>query len=814
MRSLFRTLLVLCALPGLPLMAKSVSHTLTVTDTGTGTGTVTSSPAGISCGATCSASFPSGTVVRLTATPVSGSAFAGWSGACSGTGACSVTMNAATSVTAMFRRHHKEVAILTVADTGTGIGTVTSSPAGISCGATCSASFRSGTVVSLTATPASGSAFAGWSGACRGTGACSVTMKCSDPGQHHVSPWSQKGCNLPATSVSAMFRREKVATSETLTVTDTGTGTGTVTSSPAGISCGATCSASFASGTMVSLTATPASGSAFAGWSGACSGTGACSVTMNAATSVTAMFRTEKLAFVQGAAAQATSLAAGETWTVTLTDPTTAGDLIAISIGMPNTSGTVSILDCPGTSACSSGTNFYVIDADSPNSGGSGFYTNIFRASPLSVTSTSSVQSFTITTYAACTYCTALVEEFSGESTIHPADGLFVTNSGNSAAPSCTDTLGENGEALTGYFSGASNVTAESPTLVGAVPSIPTGDVALYEIFGSASGSQTLNATMTSESWYTSCQAYRPYNSSDAPSPQYFPVAGLAPRDITGINGPTYHSLNGLVKNTDNGFSYQGFVGPYAGPGVYLFETNSLTGTWTAYSGNPVNTDCRWPSVIYSGGTYYVACEVDYTNGGSTSPYVHIEEYTFTSVTGSWTDAGTLVSGAPNTLHQNPNLFVDPNSGKFCLAYFYESTTPTYNLNLRCASTVEGLASASDTPLASSANSLASPTIYYDSGTAAYYLLAEQHVTGPTSPGAPFWQVVGYINPTKTVTNTYTAMPGPQLLGQSTDYNEACPAQWNFSGTLALATCFSPDNSSDWNVNLRTYTLSNGIAYH
>jgi len=564
---------------------------------------------------------------------------------------------------------------------------------------------------------------------------------------------------------------------------------------------------------VVNLTATPASGSAFAGWSGACSGTGACSVTMNAATSVSAMFRTENLAFVQGGAAQATNLAAGGTWTVTLTNPTTAGDLIAISIGMPNTSGTVSILDCPGTSACSSGTNFYVIDADSPNYGGSGFYTNIFRASPLGVTSTSSVQSFTITTYAACTYCTALVEEFSGESTVHPADGIFVTNSGNSAtAPSCTATLGENGEALTGYFSGGSNVTAGSPTLVGAVPSPTTGDVALYEIFDSASGSQTLNATMTSESWYASCQAYRPYNSSDAPSPQYFPVAGLAPRDITGVNGPTYHSLNGLVKNTDNGFSYQGFVGPYAGPGVYLFETNSLTGTWTAYSGNPVNTDCRWPSVIYSGGTYYVACEVDYTDGGTTSPYVHIEEYTFTTVTGVWTDEGTLVAGAPGTLHQNPDLFVDPNSGNFCLAYFYESAT--YNLNLRCASTVAKLASASDTTLASSSNSLASPNIYYDSGTAAYYLLAEEHATGPTSPGAPFWQVVGFINPTKTVTNTYTAMPGPQILGQSVDYNEACPTQWNFSGTLALATCFSPDNSSDWNVNLRTYQLSNGIAYH
>jgi len=54
----------------------------------------------------------------------------------------------------------------------------------------------------------------------------------------------------------------------TLTVTESGTGIGTVTSSPAGISCVATCSASFAAGTTVTLTAAPAAGSVFSGWSG------------------------------------------------------------------------------------------------------------------------------------------------------------------------------------------------------------------------------------------------------------------------------------------------------------------------------------------------------------------------------------------------------------------------------------------------------------------------------------------------------------------------------------------------------------------
>src|SRR4029077_14704561 len=82
-----------------------------------------------------------------------------------------------------------------------------------------------------------------------------------------------------------------VETVYTLSVTPAGSGSGTVTSLPAGIDCGSTCSYDFAAGTLVTLTATAASGSTFAGWSGAdCSGTGNCQVTLTMAESVTATF--------------------------------------------------------------------------------------------------------------------------------------------------------------------------------------------------------------------------------------------------------------------------------------------------------------------------------------------------------------------------------------------------------------------------------------------------------------------------------------------------------------------------------------------
>ena len=150
-------------------------YTLTITKAGTGAGSVASVPSGISCGATCAAQFGGGTAVTLTATTSTGSTFTGWSGGgCSGTLTCVVDVTAATSVTATFTLNQET---LTITKTGTGAGTVSSTPSGISCGATCSVGFAYGTSVTLTATAAVNSAFAGWSGGgCSGTGTCVVSM--------------------------------------------------------------------------------------------------------------------------------------------------------------------------------------------------------------------------------------------------------------------------------------------------------------------------------------------------------------------------------------------------------------------------------------------------------------------------------------------------------------------------------------------------------------------------------------------------------------------------------------------------------------
>lgn len=239
------------------------AHTLTVSLAGAGSGSVSSEPAGISCPADCAEEYEEGEVVTLTALATGGSAFAGWSGDCSGTGDCQVTMSADRGVTATF------VPLRTLAVSVVGSGSVTSTPPGIDCPSDCSHDFPDGEVVGLAATPDPGFEFTGLSGDCSGSGTCQVTM-------------SQNR------SVTATF--QPVAVMRTLTVSVTGPGA--VSSSPPGISCPGDCVQEFAEGTPVTLTATPDPGARLVAWSGDCSGSAECEVTMSIDRSVAATFDT------------------------------------------------------------------------------------------------------------------------------------------------------------------------------------------------------------------------------------------------------------------------------------------------------------------------------------------------------------------------------------------------------------------------------------------------------------------------------------------------------------------------------------------
>ncbi|MFZ4859468.1 MAG: InlB B-repeat-containing protein, partial [Desulfuromonadaceae bacterium] len=246
---------------------------LNVTLSGNGSGTITSSPNLITCSSgTCTEQITPYTAITLYRSPLPGSTFTGWSGDCSGTGNCLLSMTGPHSVTATFTLNSYTVS---TSRSGTGSGSISSTPAGIDCrvGGTCSSGFLYGTSVTLTATPDPGNTFTGWSGTtCSGTGLCTFTVD----------------GNKSATATFAPLRH--------LTIAFSGSGSGTVTSiNHAGISCmtgsSTDCSYDYPNGAVVSLSAVTDWKSVFNSWAGTTSSSGtSATVTMDAARTVTAAF--------------------------------------------------------------------------------------------------------------------------------------------------------------------------------------------------------------------------------------------------------------------------------------------------------------------------------------------------------------------------------------------------------------------------------------------------------------------------------------------------------------------------------------------
>jgi hypothetical protein len=124
--------------------------------------------------ASCAQTLQKGVQVHLDAVPGSGSAFDGWSGACSGTGGCDLLLDGDKSVGASFRTLPVVPGQLFVDVQVNGQGDVRSDPAGIDCGATCHATFVAGIAPRLLPTARAGFRFDGWGGACTGPGDCSL----------------------------------------------------------------------------------------------------------------------------------------------------------------------------------------------------------------------------------------------------------------------------------------------------------------------------------------------------------------------------------------------------------------------------------------------------------------------------------------------------------------------------------------------------------------------------------------------------------------------------------------------------------------
>jgi len=321
------------------------NNSYTLSTTVNGSGTVSRSPN--------ATTYTGGTVVSLTATPASGNQFAGWTGDLSGsTNPQGITMLANRSVTANFvpigtggtgtilREYWLSLQGATVASL-TGSATYPDSPTGSEQltsleGATNAGDYYGARIrgylhplvtgsytfwlasddggelrLSTNDNPANATRIAyvdGWTSprewakyATQRSAAVTlaagqkyyleVLHKEATGGDHFAVSW--QGPGIAQTVIAGNFLSPITTTPTSnfaLTVAKAGSGSGTVSSAPAGINCGTTCSASFAGGTSVILTAAPASGSTFTGWSGACTGTMGCTLAMTAARDVTATF--------------------------------------------------------------------------------------------------------------------------------------------------------------------------------------------------------------------------------------------------------------------------------------------------------------------------------------------------------------------------------------------------------------------------------------------------------------------------------------------------------------------------------------------
>ena len=165
---------------------------------------------------------------------------------------------------------------LVVALEGTGDGRITSVPSGIDCEPTCSDTFIVGTPVRLTALPYDGSVFAFWSGGCAGTTeTCDLIMTDDITVATHFVPYGTKEYKLKVKGVNK------------------NQGDGMVISNDRNIDCGNTCSYTYYKDTVVTLSATPNQGSTFLGWkpeTPTCTGTEPCTVSIDKATTVQALF--------------------------------------------------------------------------------------------------------------------------------------------------------------------------------------------------------------------------------------------------------------------------------------------------------------------------------------------------------------------------------------------------------------------------------------------------------------------------------------------------------------------------------------------
>jgi hypothetical protein len=358
------------------------------------------------------------------------------------------------------------------------------------------------------------------------------------------------------------------------------------------------------------------------------------------------------------------------------------------------------------------------------------------------------------------------------------------------------------------------NSTSQVASVWVNVSSIPSGTSTIYLLYGNPSAATTSSGPNT-------FLFFDDFETAD-PTPQLGYYQESTPAIVNmgsaqaweGSDWPhffTVVTMNAAIDGTT--YTYWGWYGLHSDTtsGIGLAGSNDLV-NWHKYSANPVistSIGARCPSVINDSGTLRMAYET------TTSPF---QIGYATSTNGiTWTIQSPLTALAPNDA-SCPHLWVNPND-KTTPYYLYYSVAsfPESGISVRHASTVAGLASASDTilwvnyqayePVTAYIPQIYAPNVTYDSGSSQYVLRFESQ---PALPGAEdsnidtLWDVTTLTSSSPT-SGFSKAGGNPYHSG-----GYACPSNFLAGSTLYSYYCYY--TGSAWQITYTTATPSSGLA--
>jgi hypothetical protein len=252
------------------------------------------------------------------------------------------------------------------------------------------------------------------------------------------------------------------------------------------------------------------------------------------------------------------------------------------------------------------------------------------------------------------------------------------------------------------------------------------------------------------------------------------------------------HTMAVLELNR-GGYRYWSWYGLTNGGGVGLARSRDLR-HWTKYGKNPILTNARWISALKTGRGLYFAYTRDFD---TRAPWIAM---------GVSRDSGlhinlvkVLVQPVPGERNQNPNLFRDPADGRYHLTWYRGNNRNHFELVMRSAKTLEGLADAPDKVLISTSDSLMGPFLMKYRGV--YYLAAESHRPNPTHPHGE-WE--SHVFTSRDVEGPYTAVANDPVLSDE----HGCPSEYVFGGKLYGFTCNYREAGHDWILEEFTGRLS------